>query len=259
STQIVDSNNEQATINIDARDLILRRGSNIFTNAEGENVQGGNINIDSSVIVALQNSDISANSAEGRGGNINIEAQGIFGTQFREETSDESDITATGANSELSGSVEINGLEQNPAEVLTELPDSPIEGEFYNACQVGTGENASEFYIVGKGGIPPSPLDLLQEESLYGGWVSLPESLEGGEGVEGVEGVEGRRISTRSLKPQNRLGKFGGKKIYTPNFPQNPIVEATGMIVDENGDILFVAQASPQSTPSFNNKSCVKK
>ncbi|MEO1376783.1 MAG: hypothetical protein AAFW70_21310 [Cyanobacteria bacterium J06635_10] len=42
---------------------------------------------------------------------------------------------------------------------------------------------------------------------------------------------------------------------------QNPnrIVEATGMIVDENGDIFFVAEASPQSAPSFNNASCGKR
>ena len=46
SSNKVDFQGEQAAININSKDLIIRRGSNIFTNARGENVVGGNINID---------------------------------------------------------------------------------------------------------------------------------------------------------------------------------------------------------------------
>ncbi|MEO1378657.1 MAG: hypothetical protein AAFW70_31245, partial [Cyanobacteria bacterium J06635_10] len=122
-----------------------------------------------------------------------------------------------------------------------------------DAGQVGAGENASEFYIVGTGGIAPSPLDLLQEESVDVGWVSLPDELEGGERVEGVEGV-GESVSQTQ---NSKLGSIVRKMRQSQN--PNRIVEATGWAVDENGDILFVAQASPQSAPSFNNASCVKK
>jgi filamentous hemagglutinin family protein len=64
--------------------LLLRRGSNITTNAQGINIQGGNITIDTDQLVAIpqENSDISANSQDSRGGNITINAQGIFGIQF---------------------------------------------------------------------------------------------------------------------------------------------------------------------------------
>ena len=82
----VDPNREQATININSRDLIMRRGSNIRTNATGENVLGGNININSDIIAALENSDISANSTNFRGGRVKINTQGIFGTQFARYT-----------------------------------------------------------------------------------------------------------------------------------------------------------------------------
>ncbi|MEO1378420.1 MAG: hypothetical protein AAFW70_29975, partial [Cyanobacteria bacterium J06635_10] len=171
---------------------------------------------------------------------------GIFGIEQRDRLTQQSDITAfSQQNPQLDGVINIETQEIDPTEKLIELPSIAVEGEFYDICQVGEGENASEFYIVGTGGIPPSPLDLLQEESVDVGWVSLPSELEGGEGEVGRwgDGEVGRRVSIQN--PKSKI--------------QNPIVEATGMIVDENGDILFVAQASPQSAPSFNNASCVKK
>ncbi|NET97435.1 helix-turn-helix domain-containing protein, partial [Okeania sp. SIO1H2] len=55
---------------------------NISTNATGE-ATGGNININTENLVALENSDISANAQAAFGGTINITAAGIFGTEFR--------------------------------------------------------------------------------------------------------------------------------------------------------------------------------
>ncbi|MHC5722199.1 MAG: hypothetical protein ACYTX0_61845, partial [Nostoc sp.] len=67
--------------------LLLRNGSAITTNATGENIPGGNIDIDAKngfiIAVPQENSDISANSLDFRGGNVTINAQAIFGTQFR--------------------------------------------------------------------------------------------------------------------------------------------------------------------------------
>jgi large exoprotein involved in heme utilization and adhesion len=64
------------------RDLILRRGSNISTNATGKNVIGGNINLDTDILAAFENSDIAANSRDYRGGNVQIKTQGLIGTRF---------------------------------------------------------------------------------------------------------------------------------------------------------------------------------
>ena len=231
----VDSETEQATININSRDLILRHGSEISTNATAVNIQGGNININSDAIAAFENSDISANSENFRGGNVKIQSQGIFGTQFREEETDESDITATGANPELSGSVEINGLQQNPAQVLTQLPSVPVEGEVKKACQPNTGENQSELFFTGNGGLPPNPRDYLNSEQVDVGWVSLPQE-------------------SREQERTRRQGNEG--KVST----RNRIVEATRLVVDKNGDVFLVAQV-PHSTANksgLNNLSCLK-
>ena len=157
STQSLDSNNEQATINIDARDLILRRGSNISTNAEGENVQGGNINIDSSVSVALEISDITANSALGRGGNVTIFSQGIFGTQWRENITTDSDITAS-SEFGINGTVQINNVGIEPSSGLVELPELiNTDVVIANSCVARSNQQDSTFYITGKAGFPYVP------------------------------------------------------------------------------------------------------
>ncbi|WP_442946492.1 hypothetical protein [Nostoc sp. 'Peltigera malacea cyanobiont' DB3992] len=62
--------------------MIVRRGSSIVTNAGGIG-NGGNITINSPIIVGLENRDIVANAVQGNGGNIQITTQGIFGLKFR--------------------------------------------------------------------------------------------------------------------------------------------------------------------------------
>ncbi|MBD2534970.1 filamentous hemagglutinin N-terminal domain-containing protein, partial [Nostoc flagelliforme FACHB-838] len=148
---------EQATININSKILTMSRNSNIRTNARGENVIGGNINIDTDFLIAFKNSDISANSTNFRGGNVRINAQGIFGTQFRDVASDStSDITATGASPEFSGSVELNISDVNPNSGLVELPTIGVETEVAQVCD-SPGYAQSSFIITGRGGLPPNP------------------------------------------------------------------------------------------------------
>jgi len=89
---------ERGNIFLNADSIIMRRGSNITTNATGNNTVGGNIRINTDVLAALENSHITANSTHFRGGNI-INTQGLFGTALRVQPTPNSDITATGKNS----------------------------------------------------------------------------------------------------------------------------------------------------------------
>ncbi|TVR09218.1 MAG: hypothetical protein EA395_10415, partial [Phormidium sp. GEM2.Bin31] len=61
---------------------ILRRGSGIQTNAQGD-FPGGNIILNTTLLVAGDNSDITANATNSSGGRVQITTQGIFGTEFR--------------------------------------------------------------------------------------------------------------------------------------------------------------------------------
>ena len=136
--------------------VVLRRGSAITTNAR-ETATGGNIFIDTGILVALENSDITANAAQSFGGRVLVNAQNIFGTEFREQMTSESDITASSAlGAEFSGTVELNTPDVDPSRGLTELPENLTDsGTQIAAVCTATGEN--EFTVTGRGGLPQAP------------------------------------------------------------------------------------------------------
>ncbi len=73
---------ELANILVNGRNIQLRNGSGILTNATGT-ATGGNITINTQTLTALENSDISANAVQSFGGRVNVNILGIFGTEFR--------------------------------------------------------------------------------------------------------------------------------------------------------------------------------
>ena len=222
----IDSDTEQATINIKSQELIMRRGSKIFTNATGENVVGGNINIDTDLLVASENSDISANSENFRGGNVRIDAQGVFGTQFRSQPTPQSDITATGATENLSGNVEVITPRTDINSGLVELPTITVETEIADACST-PGYARSSFTITGKGSLPPSPFEPLTGRLNRTKLATLDE-------------VGERKVQRRQAKKKPR---------------RKQIVEAKGWVRNKNGEIILVDYApqgkfsSPLNTP----------
>jgi filamentous hemagglutinin family protein len=136
--------------------LVLRRNSNITTNASGSST-GGNISITADSIVAVpgENSDIFANAVLGSGGNIQITAQGIFGLTFRAQPTGESDITASSQYG-VNGTVDINNVGVDPNSGLIELPSNVTDPSQKIAS--GCAENqSSSFIATGRGGIPENP------------------------------------------------------------------------------------------------------
>ncbi|MBD2210320.1 filamentous hemagglutinin N-terminal domain-containing protein [Nostoc linckia FACHB-104] len=225
-----DPNREQATINLNSPFILLLRNSNITTNATGENVIGGNININTDILAAVQNSDINANSTDSRGGRVKITAQGIFGTQPRNFPTLASDITATGANPDLSGTTEINTPDIDPTKGLTELPTQVIDAstKFSQICPRDPNPKPlAKFVFTGRGSLPPSPLEFLTGTS-----ISIPLAT----------------LDKQTATPINR--------VITPVSNPNPeIIEAQGWIKTANG-IVLVANA-PNATPSSHPKSDV--
>jgi filamentous hemagglutinin family protein len=144
--------------------LLLRRGSSITTNARGSEIPGGNITLDATdgFIIAFdgENSDISANSEEFRGGNVQINAQGVFGISARQLASDETnDITATGANSELAGTIVFNVPDIEPTQGQVQPPELVnTDNLIANSCIARTNRQVEgTFFITGSGGLPYRP------------------------------------------------------------------------------------------------------
>jgi large exoprotein involved in heme utilization and adhesion len=221
------SNQPQVNINLRSQDLILLRGnSSITTNARGSNVIGGNITIDTKLLAAFENSDISANSADFRGGQVKITAEGITGTQFRPALTPESDITATGTTPELSGTVEITTPAVDPSRGLTELPEnvSDASNQIAQKCRANDAlaRQPNQFLITGKGGLPANPYDTLESESAIAGWINV-----------------------------NNINNIAKNDINYPkiiNSPLNTIVEAQALTFDANGNLVLIAEA-PHPTP----------
>ncbi|WP_223269958.1 beta strand repeat-containing protein [Nostoc sp. 'Peltigera membranacea cyanobiont' 213] len=215
--------------------LILRRGSSITTNASGNDITGGNITIDAKngfiVAVPNENSDIRADSANFRGGNVTIKnIAGIFGIQSRKEPSpNTSDITAKGATPDLSGNIEITQPDVDPSNALVELPVNLVDAsrQISNACTPGTRQFQNTFVATGRGGLPMSPTEPLQDSSTVSAWVRLRPNAE--------------KANTTPVPQPTAVST-------TPIAATIPIVEASGWVIDRNGNIKLVAQV-PQLNP----------
>ncbi|MBD0344148.1 MAG: S-layer family protein, partial [Coleofasciculus sp. Co-bin14] len=201
--------------------LVLRRSSNITTNATGT-ATGGNITIDTDILVALENSDITANADVARGGQVIINTQGIIGTQFRDALSPESDITATGGSPELSGTVEINTQNVDPNAGLFALPVQPADTELAQGCQAGGGQEQSRFVVIGRGGLPPNPKEALSSDDVFVNWIPL---------TPGGENPSSPAVSTKAT-----------------NTTPAPLVEAQGWVMNNKGQVVLTASA-PTVTP----------
>ncbi|MBD2729732.1 S-layer family protein [Nostoc sp. FACHB-892] len=215
-------NRQQATININSENLIISRNSNIVTNARGENVIGGDINIDTDFLIAFENSDIRADSANFFGGRVRINASGIFGTQLRDVVFDStSDITATGASPELNGTVELNTPDVDPNNGLVNLPTIPVDTQVAQGCY-SPDYAQNRFVIVGRGGLPMSPTEPLQDTSTLSAWVRLrPKPAN----------------SKTIISPQSAAASNSNKVAAATT-----IVEASSWVVNRNGNIELVAQ-----------------
>ncbi len=208
-----------ANINLQAREIQLRRHSRVATDAGNSN--GGNIDVNTNTLVALENSDITANAVSGSGGRVSITARGIFGTQFRDELTPQSDITATSElGPQFNGTVEINTPDVDPSSGLVELSTNYMDenSRIVTACNSNTG---NRFAIVGSGGLPSTPDDF------FTGWYrTKPMSL------------------PRPVENQNRENSL--------SLP-SPILEATRWEINRKGEVELVASIANGSVGSDGN------
>jgi filamentous hemagglutinin family protein len=155
-----------------ATDLFfLRRGSQVATDA-GVTAQqggdGGNININANFIFAIpkENSDISANAAQGRGGNVNVNSQGLFGIQQRFQPSSNSDITASSSFGQ-NGIVNINTPGIDPGKDTSDLPSAPTDASRQITQTCNSNQVGDRFFVTGRGGHPATSEDSLTQEVVW--------------------------------------------------------------------------------------------
>ncbi|MEG4942721.1 two-partner secretion domain-containing protein [Microcoleus sp. F4-D5] len=232
-----------ANINLEARDVQLRRGSRITTDASISD--GGNINIKSDILVALpnENSDITANARSAQGGRVNINVPNVFGftSVTREQVRGNlgltdaefaalqvsptsliptSDIAAISQSSgpALQGTVTFSASGVNPAQGLVELPQNVVNPAALIAANPCIRGAQSEFTATGKGGVPASPNDALSIAAAPFPWVEEAGRSKKEEGIE-FEGGSGSREE---------------------GLRQEEVVPAQGWVVNAKGDVTLV-------------------
>ena len=231
--------NENNIITLNTNNLLLQNGNGqALISTDAENTDGGNIFITTDNLVALDNSDITANAMQGRGGTVEITAQGIFGIEAREKITLESDITATSnLGVQFSGEIIINNPEIEPESGLNELPTVPIDADTLiaqNICSLEQGQIAggSSFIIIGRGGLPPSADDPLTNKTRIVDWAT-PSALPITETTENTEPEPVRETVVEDTQPviqqaQGWAKTKDGKIVLTANAP---------MIVPQTGEI----------------------
>ncbi|AOX01146.1 hypothetical protein BJP34_18375 [Moorena producens PAL-8-15-08-1] len=213
---------DKGNIILDSELIVMGDRSNITTNAEGA-ATGGNITIDTDLLVALDNSDITANAEDSFGGRVIINALGIFGTEFREELTPESDITASSQlGASFSGTVEINAPDPDPSAGLFELPETFVNPKLLVATGCATNQG-NQFVQTGRGGLPTDPTQPLVGETLWMDLRPLPRHI------------------ARRRKNRNHASNTG-------NSRRSRIIEANRWIINKDGVVELVAD-SVQSSP----------
>jgi large exoprotein involved in heme utilization and adhesion len=209
--------------------LLLRHASKISTTAGTDQAggDGGNITIDADFIVGVprEDSDITANAFEGQGGNINITTQGIYGLKFRPRLTPLSDITAS-SEFGLDGEFQLDLLtDVDPSRGLAQLPTNVVDAsnQIDRRCApTPETQERNSFTITGRGGLPPSPHEPLQSESIITNWVTLDSDVE-------------------------------TKTAPAPTIPQSStprkLVEAQGWMLNHKGEVVLTASA-PTVTPN---------
>lgn len=199
---------EGGDIILNANNVLLGNG-NISATAgqQGTKGDGGNIIINTDILVALNSSAIAANAFEGRGGNIQINAKGFF-------VSPDSKLTASSERG-VQGTVEINVQDRNPSQTKVQPEAIAQTPEVASVCQGRSGKVASTFVNVGTGGLPVEFDNELDSNSI---WQRNSVSL---------ESIDNSKQASSLVEEPTQ------------------IVEAQGWMLNSDGDVVLTAQANP--------------
>ncbi|MBW4548231.1 MAG: S-layer family protein [Symplocastrum torsivum CPER-KK1] len=198
----------------------LRNNSLISAKADSSG-NGGNINIDTDTLAALENSDITANAFDGKGGSVQITTQGLF-------LSPDSEITASSERG-IDGVVEINRPDVDPSQGLANLPTEVVDAsnQIDQTCAAGgsVASGQSYFVITGSGGLPDSPNEALSPDAVW----------------EDLRFVENRKPSlSQPTVPVQSLAATNNRQQATNNR-QPTIVEAQGWALNQKGEVVLTA------------------
>jgi filamentous hemagglutinin family protein len=234
-------------ININSSDLRLNNNSSITATA-GRTGDGGNITINTDTLVTLENSNITANAFGGSGGNITINARGVFSDRPVDETFN--------ASSELGidGTVTINSPEIDIQKELEQLNPQviPIEQVIARSCLTERNARRGGFISSGNGGLPVTPETPIDEFALDHNKKPIAHNRSSQQSENAS--------STRNERAQANGESSSPETVYissvTPWKPGDPIIAGQKLVRTNDGRLLFVASATPETLESAEELIC---
>ena len=217
-------NSINGSINVTGSEIILKDNATIAATAKGDG-NGANINITANNLVMFDDSSIDANAVKGSGGNITITTQSLFTQNNPEEV-----ITATALSQlGINGIVTINTPNITSRLGTTQVRRSLLAAEesIYTGCSLGTDFSANKFSYIGRGGMRKSPFESVGTHEFIGD-LGLDEWA-----------FPAAKLNTNK-NPNNQMIDQTTKSI----------IEATTWIVNAQGNVELIAQASNDSFPS---------
>ncbi|MGR3277593.1 two-partner secretion domain-containing protein [Acaryochloris marina NIES-2412] len=195
-------------IEINANFFSLNNGA-ISATTQG-NGTGGNIDIDTDLLVGFGGNDITANAVKDSGGNIRIDTVGLF-------LSPGTNITATSeAGLLLDGTVTLNTQRTGAEETTAPAPDLETSPEVVSACNPSTGP--SRFVMMGPGGLKVEPEHPVLGDSRWEisklQLASQPQTVQGTEEKSMVEATGWEKRNDKLVlvaKHQNQVNSTASK------------------------------------------------
>ncbi|TAF50854.1 MAG: filamentous hemagglutinin N-terminal domain-containing protein [Oscillatoriales cyanobacterium] len=148
---------EGGNIVVQVSDSLQLRNMGAISATAGGTGNGGNLTLTAATILALDNSDITANAVTGRGGNVEITTQGLFGATLRSSLTPASDITAS-SNFGLAGRINLETPDLSSNQGAMILSTQPLNTD--TLVQPHCREiQRGQFAITGRSGQPFNPMN----------------------------------------------------------------------------------------------------
>jgi filamentous hemagglutinin family protein len=243
---------EGGNTNLQVKDLLLMRDNSLIRAGAFGDAVGGNINIDAGFIVAIpnQNNDLIARAAIGQGGNINISTQRLFGIEQRssQPINRTNDIDASAEFNLAEGFVVTNFDVVRKPENIVE-PDTVVA----QACDYGSNlADRNTFTITGRGGMPPSPTEMLRSSFIQVSGGAEEQRGSDAEEQRGSDAEEQRGSDAEEQRGSDaeEQGKRGDTLSLDENkktFSSDEVIPARGMMVNDRGQIVLTAYPTPNA------------
>ena len=151
----------RGNVSLNTNNISITEEGGINTQASGD-ATSGNITINNTGNIFLEDSEIVADATQGNAGNIQIDTVGLF----RDRASQISASSELG----IDGVVALNTSFDAGRNLGAAFPQKPLDPDIKSTQSCETNDNKNNFAYIGRGGLPVNPLDRVADSDLLIDW-----------------------------------------------------------------------------------------